>query len=636
MLRDRRLQLALATLLGLWLLVRPWLGLRHDGRLYAVQALHRLYPAQFQHDLYFLYGSQDAFTLFSPLYAQAIAVLGLERAACLLQALGSACWLAAAAWLLRCFLRGQAFWLGLACLVLLPSDYGPTPAVFTLGEPFPTPRLFAEACGMLALALTLRGRWPWGAAVLAVGVLLHPLMAHGVALVGLLYLVKGRGRAVALAATAGALLFGAAALLGIAPFNRLLLVMDEAWLAPVTAMAPMVTWEAWHASEWASRSAVAFSLVMAAAWLSEGWRARFYYCLALAGAIGLLASWLGTGAVHNLLLIQVQPWRVLWLVQLGSSMALAWLLASFWQRGRSYRLLLLAMVVGVLTRDYFGGALAALAGAGLCLLHRRPAAPDISARRYLLLLVLLLAPASQWLAQIVADALDAGALLSEVTLQPAWRTWCDALLVDGAAVLPGAASLLAVWHWAGCARRAPRTAAAMLAVAWLAAGLGWNAVRLAGAERISAPAQQAVRERFLPHIPPQAVVYWENDVRASWFLLRRASYASSVQLAGLAFNRGTALEGERRLARLRQLGMADGVREFDNARARARIAALPEPSLAGLRLACADPALDFVVLTRDLGAGVIADVPDAAHASHYFLYGCAQLRQPLAAIGGRR
>ena len=71
---TRRIGLAgLACLIvAFWMIIHPYRGLEHDSVLYAVLALARLHPATFGHDLFVRYGTQDHFTVFSPLFAAAI------------------------------------------------------------------------------------------------------------------------------------------------------------------------------------------------------------------------------------------------------------------------------------------------------------------------------------------------------------------------------------------------------------------------------------------------------------------------------------------------------------------------------------------------------------------------------------
>ncbi len=70
-------------LVALWLALHGYHGLTSDGQIYAFQSFARLHP-QLTADLYLQNTSQDQFTLFSPLYAWCIGLLGLENAARLL------------------------------------------------------------------------------------------------------------------------------------------------------------------------------------------------------------------------------------------------------------------------------------------------------------------------------------------------------------------------------------------------------------------------------------------------------------------------------------------------------------------------------------------------------------------------
>jgi len=626
----RRWPVLALLILAMVLLSTPWDGLNGDAKLYAVQALRRLHPANFQQDLFFLFGSQDSYSVFSPLYAAAIDTFGVHGAALLLQVAGSALWLGAAALLLASFLHGYHYWLGLALLVLLPSDYGPLPLGFALREHLLTPRLYGEALGILALALAVRGHLRWGVLALLLAVLLHPLMAAGALLAGLLFLARRHGRAAAVALLAGLLALGAAALLDIAPVNRIWHSMDSLWLARVAEMAPMVTWDAWHAAHWASRTAVAFSLLVTAGMLADGWRAHFFRCLAATGALGLLATWLGTGVFHNVLLIQVQPWRALWLVQLGSVIALAWLLATFWQRGRVFRVLLLGLLVATLARNTIGGVLAALAGLAMWHQLRRPAPLALDRRQYRLCLAMVLAAGTVWAAELV-ESISASMLAAKFSSASPLQTLVRDLHQGGFAAMLAAAVLLLAWRLVSEAGRARSVLAWAVACSCIGASGFWSWSHAQSEARMSEAAQRAVRNAFLPLIPQDAVVYWENDVRASWFLLQRSSYVSSGQLAGLAFNRGTAMEGQRRLARMEKLGVTDSVRTHDRTDYAQRVAQLPRPSVAGLEYVCQDPVLDFVILSAPLASHGVAQVADPAFDKTYYLHDCARLRAKLAA-----
>src|SRR5271168_3588276 len=105
-------------LLTLWLALHGYHGLADDGQIYAFQAFARLHP-QLKADLYLQNTSQDQFTLFSPLYARCIELLGLENAARLLT-LSLTLWLLAAAWsFVRTVTHREAAWLAIAFLLIV-------------------------------------------------------------------------------------------------------------------------------------------------------------------------------------------------------------------------------------------------------------------------------------------------------------------------------------------------------------------------------------------------------------------------------------------------------------------------------------------------------------------------------------
>jgi hypothetical protein len=76
-----------------WFATRQYVGVIQDSRLYTVQALSALQPGRFAGDLHFLYGSQDQFTVFSWLYAPALAFLGVSQAAISLTILCQFLWM---------------------------------------------------------------------------------------------------------------------------------------------------------------------------------------------------------------------------------------------------------------------------------------------------------------------------------------------------------------------------------------------------------------------------------------------------------------------------------------------------------------------------------------------------------------
>src|SRR5579871_6392750 len=110
--------------LAAWLLRHPFAGVNHDSLLYTLFALARLHPDTVGADIVVRFGSQDRFTLFSPIYTAAIQLCGVERAALLLLVTSQAVLLTCAWLLARRFMARLDATLGLALLAVVPGEYG--------------------------------------------------------------------------------------------------------------------------------------------------------------------------------------------------------------------------------------------------------------------------------------------------------------------------------------------------------------------------------------------------------------------------------------------------------------------------------------------------------------------------------
>ena len=273
-------------LLAIWLLGHPFLGVWGDGILYAVQALARLRPETYGKDLFFLYGSQDDFTVFSPIYAAFIRLLGLDGAMLATLLAGNALWLGSSMLLASRLLRGFPFWFGLVLVIAMPRSYSYGNLSLEYAESYLTPRLIAEGLTLLSLAMVLRGKWFASLAILAAALAMHPLMAlAGVAFVGLYLAFDWPKAALAFGALASVavLLLG---WMGVPPFDRLFATMDAEWFQLAMARAPYVFWDGWRYAEWGNHALLAFSLLAAASGTASG-SARRAFLLPL--AVGVAA-----------------------------------------------------------------------------------------------------------------------------------------------------------------------------------------------------------------------------------------------------------------------------------------------------------------------------------------------------------
>ena len=140
-------------ILSIWLATHPYPGIIHDGRFYAVEAMRAAGLGRYDDDLYFRFGSQGQFTL-SALYALGARWVGIGNAAIVLAWLGEALWLVGIAWLgARIFPDRRAAVIAVAAEIAFQGGAG-----LPYGEPFLTPRLFAEALTLMAIGAMLRRR----------------------------------------------------------------------------------------------------------------------------------------------------------------------------------------------------------------------------------------------------------------------------------------------------------------------------------------------------------------------------------------------------------------------------------------------------------------------------------------------
>ena len=75
-----KLPLFLEFLFGvlLFLMFVPYQGILADGNIYLLQAVNHVFPERFATDIVFMFGNQDSFSLFTPLYVAFIKLLGVE------------------------------------------------------------------------------------------------------------------------------------------------------------------------------------------------------------------------------------------------------------------------------------------------------------------------------------------------------------------------------------------------------------------------------------------------------------------------------------------------------------------------------------------------------------------------------
>jgi hypothetical protein len=584
---DRIFTAAMVMLIAaLWIATRPYYGLIHDARFYMVEALHRLEPTRFADDLYFRFGSQDQYTIFSHVYAPLVAALGVANAAIVATLAGQALFLAGLLAFAHTALRpSRIAWLGAAGAIALPANY----LIFVrYGEAFATPRLFAEALSLFALAALIRGRIAGAMILLVLSAALHPLETLPALMLALVYLALERP--LWWLVVIGGILAGIGlAFLGIQPFAHLRVFLDPEWLSVVATRNSQNFVSAWGWFD-GLRVLGTVSLASVAFRLAEGGERRLLFAALIVALGGIAVSFIGGDVLHDVFIAEIQPWRALWLLTLIANLfALASLLRLRERRAQ----------IGF-AADAFALALVLLFAA-----HFVP--PLSIAVAPLTIVVALVAiwqlgplPARRLAAiaclPVAALAVVAALLfVYETGINGFFQLWPE-LLRPGVYALGVTLAVLAVLAEAlgdpgdGARRALPLLTAALV----LAALFGWDA-RPAWTRFAESPGPPPSSLTEL--LPANGEIYWEGGLEASWFRLRRADYFSCDHGTESLFFRDVALTFRHREESFSRLGTLDfgndpqcpaGAREFGAARTRAEAAAL-----------CArEPALDALILVR--------------------------------------
>ena len=570
--RDKVLGLLAAF--GIFLLSRPYQGVRHDGRLYVADALAKLDPGGVGKDLMFVHDGQFGFSLYTPMLAKLIAVLGLSAGSLAIVVVTLLLWFAALALLVETLLADRSpavRWAALVFAVALPSLYGPLD-IIGFGEPYATPRALAEAAGFAGMTAYLSGRRFAGLGLCVLAMLFHPIMGLcAAAAIGLAMCFEDRGWL--WAGLAGIAAVTIAGLLHLPVAERIVTVMDPAWRAVVEARSPIVFPSLWPLETW-NRLAVHACTLAAGAFLLSGAPRRLALGALIAGLVGVAATAILGDGLSLLLFLQVQAWRMLEPMAVLAAVSLAVLCVELPRRGPSGLLGLAFLGSAWMFREV--GALGlSLAAIGLLFVlvgdKMRYSRPALFRAVAIGLLVVS--------ALFYAGLRGAGLAHALERLPQAWPfsqgyVW--------GSDLPGLAIVLLVGR--GLARGwtappAPVRIAAVAVIGLLAAVL-WDdrSAYVRHRDEGRDPALVA-----LTASRPGAVLWVSGDVEP-WQLMGRATWSSKEQSAGVVFSRPLALTLWERAERLQAAGLVgrDWMRTQTVAAQR-----VPPPRPADVRAFCA-------------------------------------------------
>jgi hypothetical protein len=624
----------------LWLATRPYEGVVGDARLYMVQALRHLDPASFAQDLYFRFGSQDEFTIFSRSYAPLLSMFGVGATGIILTVAGQFLWLGGLLYLARGLIRDR--WqslLSVAAAVALPAVY----AVWYTGygEPFATPRLYAEALSLIALGLLVRHRIMYALAILAGTVAIHPLMTLP-ALAFVFIYIAFQQPLWWFALIGAGLVPVCLSLAGVPPFANLLTAFDPVWLQIVQVRDGMCFAMRWPLDTF-FRMANTILMAVFALLLTGEQERRFIGVALVVGIGGAVCTFVGADLAHNVFIAEIQPYRSMWILSLLANFYALPMFLRLNRQGDAANLTKLGLLAGLaatlLCRFLPCTWIAPPLMIATVLYHlwqtRSAREPPFPVR--LLFLVLIAAGGAM------------AALIVHYGFKGLAETWPERFYLEiySLALVIGGLTALAMYvlH---LERRRPSAAriGRWLSIALLPAALfGWD-VRTPWTKFVESPAPAPASLASL--LPQKATVYWDGGIELLWLRLQRSSYFSCTQGTGAVFFRGTAIAYRHRAEsfwpfRTLDFGESqycpDPSERFESSATRQDLVQLcrnePELDVAVFGRPVEDmPAQIWDAPASLLNFRMIDGEPTRIETSRFYLYSCAGLRQASAGATG--
>jgi hypothetical protein len=621
----------------------PYGNLIHDARLYALQVQNQVSGGFFSADLFLRYGSQDRFTPFSRIVAPAVAALGVDWTFVLLFVVFNG--------LLIFALQRLSFALvddprvavaGVLMTVVSPMPYGGL-GIFHVLEFFFTPRIMSCALAIYALERIVRQHYTWGLLLGVAATIIHPLMGFGAAAIGLCCAAHDRlpERAVvpamvATAVTGGILL--AYRRLATAVFGT----MDAEWLE-VTRQASAYNFPAlWTARDWLQAALSIAVAVWAAVELRtvSRSRARFVFLSAMVGVVGV-GTMIVAAAVPYRLLLQGQPYRILWVLAVVQIPLVCWLAARLWSRGPKERVVAVLLIASLqLSNASVEDALLSLMSVAFCLIALNRPNAKVSFNETLVPGVVAGLAVGCVISMCIRLRVI-GVHLSTLVSLFGLKTLAEILLnVPGPLVWVAIVlSMTAIMI-----RRGPRpllpVGAVLMAIAVHTTAFAlprlpaFRDTEIAYGRDLGFIENYFARRDRAARAP--AAVYdgiWESS-NLVWFDLRATSYFNLVQLSGVLFNRETAIEGRRRATVVRpfELERFNAIGKFMPWGDKLMITSLFGPAEGValptradvIHLCGRDEPIDVAIVKHNFeGLGAVSN-------GRISLYDCAQLR---AAIG---
>lgn len=631
---SRRWRGALAIFLAaacLWVINHPLLSIdNHDARIYSILALHWLNPEAYARDPFFLFGSQDRYSLFSPLYGVLIREFGLTVAASIVVLTGAVLWCFSAMCLaLRLGMVRWAAIMSVLMAAVLSINYSPNGMTFLLNEGFATARSIAFPLGALALAACLYGR-VFVASILAVAAsLLHPLIGIWVVAVVLLWRLSARQIAILTCIGLVGLLILMLSEFG--PFLR----FDAEWEQILRTHTLDVFVAEPSTMRWRDHVLQLLVLSVAALHVGDSAAGRLYRRVLLVAVAAMLAAMFASLVWPSQIVIQAQLWRGMWLAAYLMPFALCHLLSLMHEalhppKGHLPWALIAVLTAIFMLKDWLIYVLLLWAAITLILRLRKGGPLELPAlgNRWRKL------EGAFWLPVVTLGLMlvalpnfwaELGLLEGTVATAFSWPPQLAGLLLHGGV---GLGFLLVAL---GLARYGHYLMVSVgLASVLVVAFLHWD-MRSARDRTWEEYAAFGRNDVMTELVKPGDVVLWDGRLPLhAWYELRTAHYASPVQAIGMVFSREKTFELLARVTRVREAyayehGKAPGATGSEHA------FAFQSPNGTGIPLLCKDPALDWVVSLPEgapvIPGGVAVRNPYRGPDSFMYLFRCSDFRE---------
>lgn len=565
--------------LACWFFFRQYQGVVGDSRIYMGRALADLSPATVGRDLMFVHDGQSSFSLFPLLTRVLVQHLGAPFAAAAIAWVGMCLWAASFIALAFRLAPPRTAWAMLIFVALLPSAYGGF-LVFATSEAAALPRPFAEAFVLAALWAALSRRRGATIGFLLAAALFHPIMALcGVCVILAMMALEDKRWGVA--GAVGLALTLLAGLIGLPLASRLFQHPDAQWLEVLRQRNAYLFPTLWPLAAWIS-AFVQFATLGMTALLLKGRARALFICVGIVGLGGLAATLIAGDLFPNLLVLQMQPWRALWLVNVFATAGAAVCCATLLKRGSWGQITVVLLYLSWLLIDSPGAIVLSTLAVSLAAkpATESPLGPRLAKAAWVILIAYIAY-------QAILDAAILPPILKASSPEASLLTTLDAVTNFKLVIL----APLTVWLLLNKRRIGVgfREWPVLLAsaTALVAALICWNA----------APASKTFRgvdARLIDMLHERSgAVQWINGDTQAWTLANRASWGSGLQGASIVFTREQALGWRTRVERLLALHLisAHSLKPRDASRSQLTPphTDVLRPSAASLTSLCATP-----------------------------------------------